>query len=105
MTLLKTQPGFIEAKVLSRDSYKCRICGTRTKLTAVPLIPIPEGFTPDGVPSVARATLCRKCARRIQKQNKGGKFRNLNQEFEIHSKVYHAGVYRAQQFMNNLKLK
>ena len=98
-------PDFIELQVLKRDNFSCKVCGKNLNLSVTPLIPTPEGFTPDGIPSVCRVTLCQTCSKRIAKQSQGGKFKKPDQEFEIHSKVYHAGVYRAQQFMNNLNLK
>ena len=89
-------------RILSRDGHRCRICGSEKHLRIFPLTEVPSTIPADAMPSVLHATLCRKCVRKVRKWNRGNGVSDPEKAMEEFTRVYHAGIHRAKDHLENM---
>ena len=71
----------VRPKVLERDGYKCRECGSRKRLEVHHIVPLSKGGSP--WPKNCK-TLCRKCHMRLH-DKEGSPLRAARREWKEYS--------------------
>lgn len=85
------------ALVLERDGCRCRGCGSQSRLAIQQLIDQTKRISADILPRVVHALLCPECIKRFRIHQAGSLTLDPEEEMAFHEKLYHEGIYRAEQ--------
>ncbi|MCK5136621.1 MAG: hypothetical protein KAR19_12585 [Bacteroidales bacterium] len=90
-------------KILARDNYQCCACGKKHLLGIYLLKDTPSFLSKKEIPAVYHVTLCLVCRIRLFLIDCGLVI-NVDKACDFWCRIYHSGIYRAEQYLNNLAL-
>jgi len=88
-----------DQKILKKYNNRCVMCGATNRLIIIRIIDQLDGIPKKCYPPIFKRPICQSCAKQLSAWDSRKKVKNPDLAFEKYLKVYHSGVYRAEQHL------